>query len=101
MQQIFYEEAPYVVLYYPMTLMAYNSGKWEGWVPYPNENGIVINSHDNIDTYTNLRPKAATSTSTGSSNTALIIAGAVIAAAAVVTVVLLLVRRSRRRTVED
>ena len=50
MQQIFYEEAPDVVLYYPDSLMAYNSDKWEGWVPYPTEDGMVVNTHT-IDTY--------------------------------------------------
>ena len=39
MQQIFYEHAPYAVLYYPKSLIAYNSDKWEGWVPYPGEDG--------------------------------------------------------------
>jgi len=99
MQQIFYEEAPYVVLYYPKSLMAYNSGEWEGWVPNPAPNGMVVNSHT-YDTYIALHPKAAASTSAGSSNTALI-AGAVIAALAVIGIVLLLVRRRRGRAVEE
>ncbi len=42
MQQIFYEEAPDIVLYYPKSLMAYNSDRWEGWVPYLTENGMVV-----------------------------------------------------------
>ena len=99
MQQIFYQEAPYVVLYYPKSLMAYNSGKWEGWVPYPTANGMVLNTHT-LDTYIKLHPKAAASTSSGSSNSALI-AGAVIAALAVIAIVLLLVRRSRGRAVKE
>ena len=101
MQQIFYQEAPYVVLYYPRMLMAYNTDKWEGWVPYPGDNGNVV-TYDNIDTYVQLHPKAGvtTTTSSGSSNTALIV-GAVIAALAVIAIVLLLVRRSRGRAVEE
>jgi len=102
MQQIFYEDAPYAVLYYPQSLQAYNTDKWEGWVPYPGDNGMVVNQNDNIDTYVELHPKTATTTTTssGSSNTGLIV-GAVVAALAVIVIVLLLVRRSRGRAVEE
>jgi len=102
MQQIFYDDAPYVVLYYPTALIAYNSDKWEGWVPYPGENGMVVLQNDNVDTYVQVHPKTATTTTTssGSSNTTLIV-GAVIAVLAVIVIVLLLVRRSRGRAVEE
>jgi len=99
MQQLFYEEAPDIVLYYPDSLMAYNSDRWEGWVPYPTEDGMVVNTHT-MDTYIELQPKAAATTTSESSNTALIV-GAVIAALAVIAIVLLLVRRSRGRAVEE
>jgi len=81
--------------------MAYNTEKWEGWVPYPGDNGNVV-TYDNMDTYIELRPKVATITSTspGSSNTTLIV-GAVIAALAVIAIIVLLVRRSRGRAVEE
>ena len=103
MQQIFYDGR---ALRGPRTtrkaLIAYNTDKWEGWVAYPGENGMVVLQNDNIDTYRQLHPKAATTTTTssGSSNTALIV-GAVIAALAVIVIILLLVRRSRGRAVEE
>ncbi len=102
MQQIFYDDAPYVVLYYPKALIAYNTDKWEGWVPYPGEGGMVVLQNDNIDTYLLVQPKAVTTTTTssGSSNTTLIVV-AVVAALAVIVIVLLLVRRSRGRAVEE
>jgi len=102
MQQIFYDSAPYAVLYYPQSLQAYNTAKWEGWVPYPSETGMVLLQNDNIDTYVELTPKVAATTTTtaGSSNTALIV-GAVIAALAVIVIIVLLVRRSRGRAVEE
>jgi len=102
MQQVFYDDAPYSVLYYPKYLIAYNSDKWEGWVPYPGEDGMVVLQNDNIDTYLQVHPKVATTTTTssGSSSTTIII-GAVIAALAVIVIVLLLVRRSRGRAVEE
>jgi peptide/nickel transport system substrate-binding protein len=102
MQQLFYDDAPYVVLYYPQALIAYNSDKWEEWVPYPGETGMVVMQNDNVDTYVQVHPKTATITTTtsGSSNTALIV-GAAIAVLAVIVIVLLLVRRSRGRAVEE
>ncbi len=102
MQQIFYDDAPYVVLYYPQTLIAYNTSKWEGWVPYPGETGRVVLQNDNIDTYLQVQPKTATTTTTssGSSNTTLIVVAA-LAALAVIVIILLFVRRSRGRAVEE
>ncbi len=96
MQQVFYEDAPYVVLYYPQTLIAYNSDKWEGWVPYPGETGRVVLQNDNIDTYVQVQPKtAATETTSSSSSTLWIVIGAVVAIILIVLVVVL-VRRGRR-----
>jgi hypothetical protein len=100
MQQIFYETAPYVVLYYPQTLIAYNSAKWEGWIPYPGETGRVVLQNDNIDTYVQVQPKTATTESDGgSSSTLWIVIG--IAVAAIVVIVALLVRRGRGRAVTE
>ena len=101
MQQIFYDDAPYVVLYYPKTLIAYNTAKWKGWVPYPGETGRVVLQNDNIDTYVQVHPVTATTTTTssGSSNTALIIA-VVVAAIVVIVVVVLVLRRPKREVTE-
>jgi hypothetical protein len=100
MQQLFYQEAPDIVLYYPKSLTAYNTEKWEGWVPYLTVNGMVVLSTFNLDTYLGLHPKTAATTTSESSNTALIV-GAVLAVLAVIVIVLLLVRRSRGRAVEE
>ena len=101
MQQVFYDNAHYAVLYYPKYLTAYNSDKWEGWVPYPGEDGLVVLQNDNIDTYVQVQPKTATTetSDTGSSNTALIV-GIVIAALVAVAIVILVLRR-RGRAVEE
>ncbi len=76
MQQIFYEDAPYMVLYYPKVLIAYNTAGWEGWVPYPGDNGMVVFSNDNIDSYVQVHPKTASEPAVGSAGpgTALIVA---------------------------
>ena len=100
MQQVFYETAPYVVLYYPQTLIAYNSAEWEGWVPYPGETGRVVLQNDNIDTYVQVQPKTATTESTGgSSSTLWIVIG--VAVVAIVVIVVLLLRRGRGRAVTE
>ena len=102
MQQLFYFDAPYAVLYYEKALMAYNTDKWEGWVPYPSENGMVVLQGDNMDTYIQVHPKtASTTTETSSSSSTTIISGAIVAALAVIIIALLLVRRSRGRAVEE
>ena len=101
MQQIFYEQAPYAVLYYPKALIAYNTAKWDGWVPYPNADGLPVMASDNIDTYLELHPKAAATTaSSGSSSTTWIVI-AVVVVIVVVVVALLLLRRSRGKALTE
>ena len=102
MQQIFYDDAPYAVLYYPKALIAYNTAKWEGWVPYPGETGMVVLQNDNIDTYTQVHLKTGTtqSTSGSSSSTLWIAIGAVIAVIVIVLLVVLMRRGRRSETAE-
>ena len=102
MQQLFYEQAPYAVLYYPKALIAYNTDKWEGWVPYPNANGLVVLSGDNIDSYVQVHPKAATTSeaASSSSSTTWIIVGVVVAIV-VILIVVLLMRRGRGRELTE
>src|SRR5215475_12516961 len=42
MQQILYTEAPYIVLFYPDDLEAYNSAKWHGVVQQPANKGVAF-----------------------------------------------------------
>ena len=108
MQQIFYEAAPYAILTYPFQLEAYNTDKWTGWVHVPGDltgeqQGAVLYSYNNIDTYRFVEPVATTASTAGSgsssSTTWLIIGG--IAAIVVIVVIVLLVRRGRGRAVES
>jgi peptide/nickel transport system substrate-binding protein len=100
MQKLFYDSAPYSVICYPKALMAYNTDKWEGWVPYPSADGVVVMSADNIDSYTNLRLKTTTATKSGSSTTTWIVV-LVIVIVAIVAIVLVLRNRSRNRAVTE
>jgi peptide/nickel transport system substrate-binding protein len=100
MQQMFYQAAPYVVLCYPKALIAYNTTKWTGWVPYPAKDGLVVMSTDNIDSYLNLRLQSAQKAAGGSSTTTTVVI-VVIVVVIVAAIVALLVRRGRGRAVEE
>jgi peptide/nickel transport system substrate-binding protein len=94
MQQIFYEQAPYAVLYYPKELIAYNTSRWKSWVPYPNSNGLVVMSGDNVDSYVRLKPDSvSTGSSTSSGVVWMVLGGAIVAVSAVA----ITVRRRHRR----
>ncbi len=71
MQQIFYEAAPYAILTYPFQLEAYNTADWSGWVHVPGnltgeQQGAVLYSYNNIDTYRFVEPVAATASTADS-----------------------------------
>ncbi len=103
MQQMFYDAAPYAILAYPFQLEAYNTAAWQGWVHVPGDatggqQGSVLYSYNNIDTYRLVEPKmgAVGTTSSSGGNTTLIIV--VVAAVVVVAVAaVLLLRRGRGR----
>ena len=97
MQQMLYEQSPYIVLTYPKLLEAWNTEKWEGWQRIPQPNGAVAFISDNVSNYYKVAPKAAETAETtgGSSNTTLIII-VVAVVVVVVAVVLLLLRRKPR-----
>ena len=70
MQQIFYDGAAYAILAYPYQLEAFNTDTWQGWVHVPGEapggqEGAVIYSYNNIDTYRMVEPKVAAEEATG------------------------------------
>jgi len=100
MEQIVYEQSPYIVLVYPQDLESYNVGKWSGWVQSPEGKGGVIYTADNIDTYLFVHPKAAETASGGGSSTGLIV-GIVVAVVVVIGIVVWLLRRRRGGPVEE
>ena len=67
MQEIFYEGGAYAILDYPYQLEAFNTGDWQGWVHVPGDapggqEGAVLYSYNNIDTYRFVEPKVAGAT---------------------------------------
>ncbi len=98
MQQLMYQQTPWIVLTYPDYLEAYNTTKWTGWTQMFNGHGPAFNTEGNIASYLNLRPKTATAGG-GSSKSALIVAAA--AAVVVVAIVVIVLRRRRPQAEED
>ncbi|HEX5643864.1 MAG TPA: ABC transporter substrate-binding protein [Thermoleophilia bacterium] len=104
MQQILYEQTPYIVTDYGPDFEAYNTEKWEGYIAIPDPNGNRLmppfGNAGNAN-FLSIGPKTAVATeeSSGGGNTTLWIVIAV-AAVAVIVVVLLLVRR-RPRAMEE
>jgi peptide/nickel transport system substrate-binding protein len=100
MQEIFYDESPYIVLMYPANYEAYNVGKWTGWTRSPADNGAVWYTATAMDTYLNLKPKTAAAATDGGSNTGLIV-GIVVAGVVVLAVISWLIFRRRPKATED
>jgi len=98
MQEIVYEESPYITLTYPEWLEAYNDTQWTGWVRAPEGIGPVIYTEYNIDSYLFAEPVAA-GEEQGSSN-ATLIAAIVAVAAAVVVLALVVWSRGRGKAEE-
>jgi len=100
MQQLMYQQSPWIPLTYPDTLEAWNTAKWTGWARQFNGTGGAWELEGNIYSYLNLRPQTATSSSGGSSSTASTVAIIVIVVIVVAGIAVVVVRR-RRRQVED
>jgi peptide/nickel transport system substrate-binding protein len=96
MQQIFYDQTPYIVLDYPKLLEAWNTSRWEGWTRIPQPNGAVAFITDNVSNYYKVGLKTTAATTTAKSSNVGLIVGVVIAALVVVGIVVLLLRRKPR-----
>jgi hypothetical protein len=98
MQQIMYEQTPWVVLTYPRFLEAYNDARWTGWVRMLNGTGPAFLTTGYPQSYIAVKPVAAEAS--GSSNLGLWVAVGVVAVAGAAALVWLQ-RRRRPRSEED
>jgi peptide/nickel transport system substrate-binding protein len=99
MQQVMYQQTPWLVLTYPDYFEAYNAAKWTGWTRVTNGHGPAFYTAGNVDSYVNLKPVATTATG-GTTSTLWILIG-VVAVAAVAAIIVVLRRRVRPRVVEE
>ncbi len=100
MQQLMYQQTPWVVLTYPDYLEAYNTAKWTGWQQMFDGSGPAFNTEGFIGSYLNLRPKTAAAGG-GSSSTVLIVVAAAVVVLVGIVLVLVLRRRGRPQAEED
>jgi len=102
MQQILYEQSPYIVTDYGPDFEAYNTAKWEGYIQIPSPNGNTILPPFGNGGYANflsIGPKTATTESGAGGANWLV---AVIVGVVIVVIIVVLVLRARRsRTVEE
>jgi peptide/nickel transport system substrate-binding protein len=91
MQQIFYDDVPYVVMFRASSLQAYNHTKFTGFTAVPNPGGPVMVANDYFN-YSNVKP-AGTGGSSSSSTVVLIVIGVIIALIIIVGLVLTMGRR--------
>ena len=98
MQQVMYEQTPWVVLTYPQYLQAYNDAKWTGWERMFDGAGPAFLTTGHPQSYIDLKPVVAETVSSGGGTW--IWAAAAGAAAALVVIVWLL-RRRRVRAEEE
>jgi peptide/nickel transport system substrate-binding protein len=98
MQQILYEQTPYIVTDYGPDFEAYNTGKWQGYIAIPDPKGNTLIppfGNGGYANFMNIEPKAAVAAEEQGSSAATVWI-VVVAAVVVVGVVLWLVLRARR-----
>jgi peptide/nickel transport system substrate-binding protein len=104
MQRHLYEDVAEVILYYPNTLQAYRSDRWDGFVPTPAPDGFLIFGWGPYS-YVNLAPvgDGDGGPGLGATGTTGLSTGVWIAVAVVILLVAgaLVVIMRRRRTAED
>jgi peptide/nickel transport system substrate-binding protein len=93
LQQIMYDQSPWLVLTYPEHLEAYNTDKWTGWTRVMDGRGPAFYSAGNVDTYLNLQPQAVEKTSRGNGLTIALIGVAAVVVLGSISVWLFLRRR--------
>jgi peptide/nickel transport system substrate-binding protein len=98
-QKLFYYACPYAIMTYPYQLEAWNSAKWIGWTKAPAATGSAIYNYNNIDTYKNLRPNVAVTSSGGAKG--VLIAVIVVVVVAVVGLLVFFLRRRGAQALES
>ena len=98
MQQLMYQQTPWIVLTYPDYLEAYNVSKWTGWQQMFDGHGPAFNTEGFIGSYLHLQPKTAAVGGGSSSAVVIVIVAAVVV---VVLIAIFALRRRRPRAEED
>lgn len=71
MQSIVYQDLPYIVLYYPNRIEAYNSAKWAGLVPMVDGYFSALNTQSAVSVHPVVQQTSTAATTKSSSHTSL------------------------------
>jgi len=96
MQEIIYDESPYIPLVYPKDLLTANKGKWTGWVRANEDQGAWW-YNTQPDTYVAVHPGSVSPTDSGGGSSTGLIVAIVIAAAILILIIVLVMRRRSGR----
>jgi len=99
MQQIMYQQTPWIVMTYPDELEAYNTSRWTGWRQMFNGTGPAFCCEGYNETYLDLQPRTATSANKSSSSTVIVVVALIVAA--VIAVVIVVMMRRRLKPAEE
>jgi peptide/nickel transport system substrate-binding protein len=103
MQQMLYDDSPYIITFYYDDPEAYRSDRFTGFIPQPDPKGALLFQYGTWS-YENIKPVTAASgdsTSSTSSSVGLYIALAIVAVLAVIALVVVLSRRGRAADRDD
>ena len=102
MEQIIYEQSPYIPTAYPESVEAYNYSGWQGWSTTPGKGGGVFFTSPVMASYLTVHPAtAAAAAAAQSSSKGLLIAVVVVIVVVIVIVALVVALRGRKRQVEE
>jgi len=101
MEQMIYEQSPYIPTAYPENVEAYNDAGWQGWQATPGKGGGVFFTSPVMASYLTVHPVTKAAASGGSSSRGLLI-GVVVAIVVVIVVVALVATvRGRGKRLEE
>ncbi len=99
MQQIIYQQTPYIPTTYPKSVEAYNYANWAGWTSTPSKGGGVFFTSPVVASYMTVHPAGAAATKSSSKG---VLIGVIVAIVVVIIVIALVVAlRGRGKTVEE
>jgi peptide/nickel transport system substrate-binding protein len=96
MQEIIYDECPYIATVYPQLREVFDSEHWTGWTRMP----AVTGSVDNRWTFRNVEPKAGATADEGGAKGVVIVVVIVVIVVAVAVVWVLVRRRSAKLEID-
>jgi len=100
MQQIVYDQSPFIPLIYSRSQEAYSTKQWTGWVKSPAKDGGVFYTFQ-TDSYRLVRPAAVKTAADDPDSSTLSTVLWIVAAAVAAVIVVLLIKRSRGRRAEE